>query len=529
MTEDKNSKFINSALILTLGGLIVKILGALYKVPLANILGEVGAGYQGFAYPYYNFFNSILIAGFPVGIAKLVSEYSAKGDEIQSEKVFIATRRLMMTLGIILSITMFVFTPILASHVNMDNTKYTLQSMSIAVFFISITYSFKGYFQGRQYLRAYALADVVEQAIKVVFGLGLVAYSIKYGAEYASAISALSIGISVMVAAVLLVFLRRRYTRKRGIVAKVKIEFSEYKEIYKRVLMIAIPITIGTVIITFVNLIEGAIVISRLQSVGMAGLEAGIKYGYYSYYSASIVNFPQILFAPVSVAIFPVIASLIALNKLDVYKKVVNVGIKVVLFISLPCGVGLYLLSSNILEFLWPAQLEMIIHTAPILQIMSFMLVALSLYGITSAILNGIGKPHLPSINLILGAITRLFICYYLTTVDGIGYLSAPIGSLASFGIGTILNFLSIYKHSKVKFNLTRIFFKPIVASASMGIVVYLSLELLSRVISGRVLTLLIILIGVLSYLLFLVIYKCIGEEEMEFLPGKKILSRIFK
>lgn len=529
--KGNQDNFINSALILALAGIVVKILGAAYKIPLGgeNFLGEVGAGYQGFAYPYFNWANSILITGFPIAIAKLISENDANGDLLLSEKIFLVARRMMALIGFFTASVLFLSAPFITSLVGQEDAAYTMQAISIAIFFVALAFSYRGYFQGKKDLKYYAYADIVEQLIKVVVGISAVLLLREIGVKYAAAGGILGVAMGGFGAAFLLFVSHKKLKNRILGNQRVYITREEYRIIFKQILKIVVPITIGAVLINFVSMIEGLIVIDRLKSIGIDAEQAGKLYGYHSYYSSSIVNFPQILFNPVSVAIFPVIASMIALNKFDDFKNVVSVGSKAVLLISLPCFVGMFTLSSEILSLLWPGLPDMITHTSIILKIMSFMLVALSIYGISTAILNAMGKPQLPSMNLVLGAILKVLICYFLTVIPQIGYLSAPIGSAVSYIVAMSLNLFHIGKYSNGGIDFKSIITKPLLAALSMGICIYIGKLLLPNfVVSVRLQTLIYIVIGGISYLLFLIIYRCIGEEELQFLPGKRFLSKIF-
>lgn len=528
---NQSDSFINSALILALAGIVVKILGAAYKIPLGSesFLGPVGASYQGFAYPYFNWVNSILITGFPIAIAKLISEQDAAGNYLESEKIFIATRRMMALIGFFMAALLFVSAPFITALVGQENATYTMQSISVAIFFVALAFSYRGYFQGKKNLKYYAYADIIEQLVKVVIGLGAVLALKPIGIKYASAGGIFGVAMGAF-GAVVLLFISHKKVQK-GYLGKnrIMISRSEYRDIYRKILKIVIPITIGAVLINFVSMIEGLIVIDRLKSIGISSEQAIKLYGYHSYYSASIVNFPQILFNPVSVAIFPVIASMIALNQFDDFKNVVSVGSKAVLLISLPCFVGMFTLSSEILSLLWSGLPEMISHTSVILKIMSFMLVALSVYGISTAILNAMGKPQLPSMNLVFGALLKVLICYFLTVIPQIGYLSAPIGSAVSYSVAMALNLFHINKYSSGSIDFKAIISKPLLAALSMGAFIYLSKLLLPNFISSpKLLTLLYVILGGISYLVFLILYRCIGEEELKYLPGKRFLAKIF-
>lgn len=535
----KDKSFINGALILTVAGVIAKILGAVYKIPLGKLLGDVGASYQGFVYPYFNWAASILTSGFPIAIAKLVSEFSANDRNIEAEKVFIVARKFMMSIGLFLSLVLFIFAPYITN--TLSGSKYSMQSMSFGIFFIATTYAYRGYFQGNQNLKYYAVASVLEQGAKVVFGLLIVVIllKMKFDITIVTAASAFSSSLGIMLSSLFLLYSHKKFLKRNNISPKIIVRRREAYIILKKILMITIPITIGAVVINAINMFEGRIVIDNICKFGaIPREEAGVLYGYYSYYTASIINFPQILFTPITVSIFPVLASLLSNRNYEQVTKVINVGSKVLLFIIMPCTVGLFMLSTEILAFLWPSLTDMIYYTSPILKIMSFMVLSLAIYSLTTNILNAMGKVNIPSKNLIIGAFCRLFLCYVLSMTNVIGYLAAPIGSFASFAIAMVLNIFMIKKYAKFRYSFLYSLYKPLIASLAMGGVIFilkvLAIKFIPDIISVylsrnyKIYVLSVILVASFSYLIFLKLFNCIGKEELEFLPGKRFLRKIF-
>ncbi len=105
--EFKKPSFVQGAAILGIAGLLVKIIGAVYRIPLANIVGQAGMKYYEVAYPYYSWLLVISSAGLPTAISKLVSERVALGDIVGAKRVFRSATRLLLLIGAITTAMLF--------------------------------------------------------------------------------------------------------------------------------------------------------------------------------------------------------------------------------------------------------------------------------------------------------------------------------------------------------------------------------------------------------------------------------------
>lgn len=145
-----NAGFVQGAAILGIAGLLVKIIGAVYRIPLANIVGESGMAYYEVAYPYYSWLLVISSAGLPTAISKLVSERIALGDIVGAKRVFRAALRLLFVIGIVTAVLLFVLSSPIANLSGAAPARYSLMALSPALLFVSVMCAYRGYLQGMQ-------------------------------------------------------------------------------------------------------------------------------------------------------------------------------------------------------------------------------------------------------------------------------------------------------------------------------------------------------------------------------------------
>ena len=250
MDNNKNKEsFLKGALILGAAGVVVKIMGAFFRIPLGNLIGSTGMGYYQAVYPVYTLFLTLATAGFPTALAKLVSEKRAIGDYGGANKTFRIASTVLFITGLI-SFCIFYFGADYIVTVIMKN-KGAYDSMiaiAPALLFVPLMSSFRGYFQGRREMSKIAVSQMVEQFFRVVLGIAIAYYwMVSFGPEKGAAGGVLgaAIGGFASIAFLIIVYFKDSKQRRLEIESSKHIKVESTKTILKRILYVAIPITIG--------------------------------------------------------------------------------------------------------------------------------------------------------------------------------------------------------------------------------------------------------------------------------------------
>lgn len=529
----KKNNFLKGAVILSIAGIIVKILGAVYRIPLSNIIQSEGMGYYSTAYPLYSLLLSISTAGFPVAIAKLVSEKRAVNDFKSAERVFKVALTGLSIGGLLTSLFLFFTADSMVEKMGNSNAYYALIALVPALFVVPIMAVFRGYFQGRQLMTPTALSQIMEQLFRVGSGLLLTYLLLDKGIPMAAGGASLGGSIGAIMGTLTMIFIYF-YGRKE---AKKELENSIYTEEYKigtiikDLLIIAIPITLGSAIVPIMDTIDVAVVLKRLQSIGYLESEANGLYGNLKGMAQTVINLPQVFSLAISMSLVPVISDANARRKKKEIEAISASGIRMTLLIGLPCAFGLFVLARPIIGLLYyKNDLETIINIGNLLSILSFGVIFLTLVQTLSAILQGLGKPIVPAINLFIGAIVKVILSYTLTAVPSINIYGAAISTVVAFGIAAILDLISVRTLAKVKLSFKDIFIKPFISSLSMAIAAFLSYLFLMDIIGEKLATIVAVLVGVLVYGVFLIITGAITEDDFNLLPnGDKIGKKLSK
>ncbi|SET22636.1 stage V sporulation protein B [Natronincola peptidivorans] len=517
----KKDNFLKGAVILGAAGMIVKVMGAFFRIPLGNIIESEGLGYYQVGYTVFNFLLAFTAAGFPTAISKLVSEKRAKEDYHGAHKVFKTSFYLLVGLGAAGSIILALITSFLVNNVfKSPNAYYAVLALSPAVFFVAVLASFRGYFQGMRDMVPTATSQVVEQAARVVFGLSLAIFLLsRMDVTYAAAGASFGAAIGAAAALVIMLFL---YNKKKSRIVPAGIKAGAFqeetsKEIINNLLKIAIPIAIGASVMPLINILDTFVVLRRLQAIGFSYQEANSLYGQLQGMANTLVNLPQVLTVALAVSIVPVISESVATNDWEAVRNDAKSALRVALLIGLPASTGLAVLSTPIMTMLFPRETGSI---GQILLFLAFAVTFLAPLQALTGVLQGLGKPDVPVRNLMIGAAVKFVVTYILTGIPSLNVKGAALGTVVAYLVAFILNFLAVKKATEVTFEARQFIFKPIISVATMGLVVYIFYRQLYPFLGNSLSTVISIGIGAAVYGIMLLKTQTIIREDFDLLPG---------
>ncbi|WP_409227999.1 putative polysaccharide biosynthesis protein [Gudongella sp. SC589] len=532
----KGHSFLKGAAILGMAGVLVKILGAIYRIPLSNIIKSEGLGYYQTAYPFYVLLLTISTAGVPVAIAKLVSEKRAKGDFAGAHKVFKVALVGLVGLGFLTSMVIAFGASYIVNYLGNVNAYYALVALVPALFFVPIMSAFRGFFQGRQSMFPTALSQITEQLFRVVTGLGLTYLLLDKGIPIAAGGASFggSMGAIMGLAIIVFIYFKRRTAIMEEIAGSTITREYSVGEIAKDLLLIAIPITIGAAIAPIMDTIDAALVLRRLQSINYTAAEANALYGELKGMAQTLVNLPQVFSIAISMSLVPAISNASARKSRQETSDLISSGIRMTLLIGLPSAIGLFVLSTPIVALLYynnPP--EAIASVGNILAYLSLGVIFLTLVQALTAILQGLGKPFVPVKNLFIGAVAKIILTYVLTGIPAINVKGAAISTVAAYAIASTLNLLYVIYVAKAKLNLRSILMKPLISAVGMGIIARVSYMVLAGPIGGRPATLVAVLLGVVAYGVLLLLTGTLTDEDLDLIPKgdkfRKLVKRFDK
>ncbi|MGV8146047.1 MAG: putative polysaccharide biosynthesis protein [Alkaliphilus sp.] len=513
------NNFLRGAAALGAAGVVVKVLGAFFRIPLGNIIGSQGMGYYQVAYNVFNFLLAFTAAGFPTAVSKLVSEKRAKGNLKGAHKIFKTSFFMLLALGAAASIIMVFISPFLAKTLfKSPHAYYAILALSPTIFFVALLASFRGYFQGMNDMKPTAMSQIVEQIARVTIGIMLAIFFLRYySIELAAAGGVLGAFAGACMGLLTIVCIYKR--KARNIITSTTIRYAEETttDIIKNIVKMALPIAIGVAVIPVINMLDTVIVLRRLQSIGFTYVEAISLFGQLQGMAMTLINLPQVLTIALAVSLVPVISEASIYNNWEAIQSDTKMALKMAILIGLPASVGLAVLSTPIMALLFPREPSSI---GQILLFLSPAVFFLAQLQALTGVLQGLGKPHIPVRNLIVGAAFKVVVTYVLTGIIALNIKGAAIGTVVAYFVAFVLNYYSVKKVTKVKMAYRKIIFKPALAVSVMGIAIFFIYNRLVQIIGNNKATLIAIVCGGLVYLAMLLLTKTLTKEDFELFPG---------
>ena len=530
--------FMRGALILSVSGIVSKIVGAFFRIPLGNFLGADGMAYYQAVYPIYALLLTISVAGFPVAVSRMVSERIVKGDHYGANRVFKISLVIMTLLGIALFLTLWFSSDYITSTKNFADVReafYGMRAIAPALFFVSVNSVVKGYFQGMQNMVPSAIEQVVEQMFRVIIGIALAFFLMHLGEPQAAAGATFGATAGGLAGFIFLVITYLRMVSREDFKANLtesRLKFYETRTPVKSVLYsffaIAIPITIGSAIMPIMNNIDLLIVMERLADSGWSPDEVRSMFGQLSAMAGSIINLPQVITLAIAASLVPTIVIAVKSQDQEFLNKNIMQSVRMTVLVGMPCSIGVMALATPILLLLYPMQPEDAVASAPSLIVMGVGIIFLSLIQTLTGVLQGAGHQALPMINLAIGAVFKVIITYTLTGIPAINILGAATGTVVAYIVATLLNFISVIRYTGVKFDWKLIALKPILASIAMGAIAIGVYKILNIFLGNSLSTVGGILVAAAAYVVLIFVTKSITRDELEFFPKGTMLVKVY-
>lgn len=523
--SSNTGKFVKGTLILSVAALFAKVLSAFFRVPLTMLIGDVGMGYYGYGYPIYTLFTAIAIIGIPSTMAKLIAEKRVLGKYQEAHQIFKHTMKLMMIVGVVMAAMLGLGAPLMIKVFKWEEpTIYSLWGLCLSPIFVCIMGVYRGYFQGMQNMMPTAISQVLENLGRVVVGLTLAAMfmpNVGYAAGGAS-FGAVAGGLCGAAALAILYIKHKPKLQSEIETDKSKKTTITFKEVSKIVLAIAIPISIGAAVNSVMTFMDSALVTARLLEYGLTDVAATASFGQLTKV-ATFINFPLTFGMALVTGVVPAIAEAMAKKDKEEVQSKIELGSRFALLISLPAAVGLAVLATPIMNFIYPGAPE----GANILMVSALSIGFIMLGQAFTGILQGMGSVWIPVKGLVIAAIVKAIFNYVLVA-SPLQATGAAIASIIGYGVFTTYNYIAIRKETGFKLDVSLVIIKPIIASAIMGIFAwgtYKGLSLVldsSSMLNNAIMTLGAVGIGAIVYAVVIFIIGGISKQDIMEIRSKK-------
>lgn len=516
--------------ILLVANLLVKIIGALFKIPLQHLIGDEGMGYFNAAYNIYAGLFVVATAGLPVAVSKMVSESMTTGNLKETKRIYRVAYTIFLIIGVLGSSALFFFADEWAATTKFANSNIAVMAIAPSILFVSLMSVYRGFFQGMSNMIPTAISEVVEAAGKLVIGYVLAYLLIDRGLHIAAtgAVTGVTAGTLLSLGILMSIYAKKRKNIYAG-TDSLK-EQASTGTILKKLLAIAIPVTISASVFTLTNMIDTVLIGRNLESIQhLLGEDRVVLYGRYTGKAVVLFNMPPTLVMSLCMALVPAIARAYVSGDKKTVRITTTQSLKSAYIFALPCAVGLATLAEPILTILYRTN-----DAVTLLQLIAPAVIFVSMVLVTNSILQATGNVLVPVMNIFMGGLAKVVINYVLVSNPSVNINGAPIGTTVCYFIYMFLNLIYIRKITKadIGFNF---WIKPAGAAAVMGVVAYFGYKVLSEITgTGGLLTIINFVISgglsVVAYLLTLISLGGISKVDMLVLPkGEKIVKIFIK
>ncbi len=524
----KKQSFLEGAAVLTIATILVKLIGACFKIPLNRMIGKVGYGHFMVAYDIYNVLLTVATAGLPIAVSRMISESVALGNTRQVGRIQQVSMRIFLLLGIVGTGIMLFGSRALAGFMNDPDSYWAILALSPAVLMVCVISSLRGYFQGQSYMTPTAISQVIESLCKLFLGLGFVALCLWTGKSSGEAAGAAILGITIGTVLsmfyLLTKYMQRAHMRKLG-------EAMSFGQTAKTLLRYAIPITIGASGLQIFNALDSKIILGRLLHALQLPQETAT--GLYGLYSAAqtLYMLPSALVQPLAVSIIPSVTAALTLKKWKQARRLEESAVKLTAMISMPCAAGFLILAKPVQALLYGYGETDLAAAGPMLQILGVAVVCNCLVVVTNAILQAHGRVMLPIFTTLCGGTVNVLTDYFLIANPKIGINGAAVATVAYCAVIMALNFYFLHQHPKktrprVLFMLVR----PLAATLGMSVATYLGYKGAFALTKSMSLScLLAVLIAVAVYAFLVLKLQIITWGDCMLMPKGEKLAKLLR
>ena len=527
----QTESFMQGVFAIMFSQVLIKIFGMIYKLYLTNKegFGDAGNAIYSSGFQIYALLLTLSSIGVPNAISKLVAERLAVGDSKGAHRIFKVAFATFSIIGGIGTLILFYGAKYIAYNMlQIPEAEYTLVALSPSIFFVAISSVVRGYFNGRQNLKATANSQTIEQVFKTCLTIIIVAV---IGAFSSNNTIIMAAGANL--ATTLSTFLSFAYLylyygeRKKEIAQDIKssTNYKAYriKDIIKTILSVSIPISLSSLMSVITKNIDAITVVSSLKNF-MTEASAKIQYGILAGKVDALTAVPLSLNIAFATALVPTIASAKAVGDMQTARERTELSILITILIGLPCTVGMFVFAPQILNLLFPNANR----GELLLQISSLTIVFTVLIQTVNAGLQGIGKIMVPATALGIGVIVKYILNLILIKNPAIGVYGAGIASLCCNVVVFLIGITVLIKNMKLQLDLGKFMIKPILSTGMMAIVSLYVYNVLQKLIANQLATVISIACAGIIYIISLLILRNLTKEEIYKMPqGDKIVKAL--
>ena len=517
--------------ILAMAGIISRLIGVVYRVPLLNIMTVRGQGFYEVAFQIYQIALLLTSYSLPLAVSKLVSARLAKGEKKNAYRVFKTALTFAFLVGLAAALIIFFGAGFIAGKVmSLSLSSYALRVLAPGLILVAVMGVLRGYFQGLGTMIPTAVSQILEQIVNAVVSLVGASLFMGYGetaakaqgdellgAAYSAAGGTLGTVIGALIGLIFLALIFFSY--KGRLKRQLRSDRSAHRESYRYILKIMIltvaPVILSSAVYNLQNVLDNAMFNNIMMAQGHTESDCSLLVGkigqYYTLFSVPLA----IANALASSLIPSLVATVQSKERRRIHQKIYTV-IRMTMLIAIPSAMGFFVLARPIMDLLFRTDNEV---QAMLLRIGAVSVVFYCLSTVTSAVLQGLNRMMAPVKNAAISLVIHLVSLFLMLVVFKWGVYAVIVSKVIFSIIMCIMNAHDIREAVGYVQEQRKTFVIPSIASGIMGIVTFVVYLVLDIFIGGRIATVLALIIAVITYGVSLLLLGGLSEDEILEMP----------
>ncbi|OUP62882.1 stage V sporulation protein B [Drancourtella sp. An177] len=533
MGKKKNgNEFLVQGSILAAAGMISRIIGMIYRIPLLNIMGITGQGFYEVAYQIYNIALILTSYSLPLAVSKLVSARLSKGQEKNAYRILKTALLFAAVVGGGVSFLIFFGADFIAGDImKMGMSAYGLRVLAPGLFIVAVMGVLRGYFQGRGSMVPTAVSQILEQIIHAIVSIVGAAVLLKYGQNiaekqgnklYGPAYSAAGATLGVIVGGLtalmflILIFYAYKNVLRKKMYRDKHAEKESFRFLFRILILTIAPVILSSTVYNIQNVIDSAMFTSIMSAQGFSEKYAADLLGSLGQYY-TLFNVPLFMANALGSSVVPPLVRAYENKDSGQVHQKIELAMRMTMLIAVPSAVAFIVIPKEMLDLIWGSIDNTV--AANLFRIGAVSIVFYSISTLTNAVLQGVNKMMAPVKNATVSLIIHV-VCLFIMLVVFHWSIYAVVASKVVFGITMcILNAHDLREAVGYIQEKKKTFILPTLAAVIMGVVVFVVQFMLALVIHDKVATVIAIVVGVVVYGVGLLAIGGLTEQEIRSMP----------
>ena len=521
--------FVVQGSILAMAGILVRIIGMLYRMPLNDIIGKQGNGYYTSAYNVYNILLILSSYSMPVAISKMISSRLARGEYENCRRILRAGLLYATIAGGIAGCALWFGADLFAGLMKTPFSSYALKTLAPTIWIMAYLGVLRGYFQGTGTMVPTAVSQILEQIVNAVVSVVAAGLLFQTGAATA-----------------LIFFVMLTLSKGREVLGEEtapvhtadgsgRAKAESYGRLMYVLTITVLPIIVSSAVYNCSNVVDNFLFGQGMDRLGYTGEEIAVFWGALGQYQL-LFNIPVAVSNALSSSLIPSLTRAVSSGNQEETNQRIAAAVRFSMLIAIPAAVGIGVLAEPVSNLLFAGEdnsLLIRLTMAGALAVVFF-----SLSTVTNAVLQGLNRLDVPVRHAFLSLAVHIILVEVFLMIFHMGIFSVVFANILFAFMMCLLNGRSIARYAGYRQEYKKTVILPSVCSLLMGTAawsIYKGLVFLCpALLSGGRLGMAVLVfppvaVSMAVYGVLLVKLKAIDEKELKEMPMGTRLVRLCK